>query len=189
MWQFSNGSPFWIWKTHTFISLSIPPTGSTFGSATRAWCGNLSSSIWFTHCTTSVYNGNGTCHVLSLSQWAQLTRQSRRLAVKSYIGGVCQTANPMVIESLHMPRMGGKHGEVKLDSSGVQLLGNFARYKSRYCPAMATTLGASSFPRETSSLRLVAYPTHSVPTLLKSETTLWSRSTWIKGPGIPFFGG
>ena len=132
----------------------------------------LSSSIWFKHCTTSVYNGHGTCRVLRPSQWAQLTRQSRRLAVKPYIGRVSQTANPMVIESLHMPRMGGKHGEVKLYSSGGQLLGNFARYKSRYCPAMATTLGASSFRRETSSLRLVAYLTHSVPTMLKSETTL-----------------
>ena len=33
------------------------------------------------------------------------------------------------------------------------------------CPAMATILGASSFPRETSSIRPVAYPTHSVPTM------------------------
>ena len=36
-----NGSPFWIWKTLTFISLSTPPTGGTFGSATKAWFGNF----------------------------------------------------------------------------------------------------------------------------------------------------
>ena len=93
-----------------------------------------SSSVRVKHCTTSVYNGHGTCRGLRPSQWAQPPRLSRRLAVKPNIGRTSQTANPMVIGSLHSPRLGGKHGEVKLDSfSGGQLFGNFARYKSRPC--------------------------------------------------------
>ena len=86
-----------------------------------------SSSVRVKHCTTSVYNGHGTCRGLRLSQWAQPPRLSRRLAVKPNIGRTSQTANPMVIGALHSPRLGGKHGEVKLDSfSGGQLFGNFA---------------------------------------------------------------
>ena len=50
------------------------------------------------------------------------------------IGRTSQTVNPMVIGALHSLRLGGKHGEVKLDSfSGGQLLGNFAGYKSWPC--------------------------------------------------------
>ena len=91
-----------------------------------------SSSVWVKHCTMSVYNGHGTCRGLRPSQWAQPPRLSRRLAVKPYIGRTSQTANPMVIGSLHSPRLGGKHGEVKHDSfSGGQLFGNFARSKRR----------------------------------------------------------
>ena len=92
-----------------------------------------SSCVWVKHCTTSVYNGHSTCRGLCPSQWAQPPRLSRRLAVKPKIGRPSQTANPMVIGSLHSLRLGGKRGEVKLDSSGGQLFGNFARYKSRPC--------------------------------------------------------
>ena len=99
----------------------------------------------------------------------------------------------MVIGPLHTPRLGVKCGEVKPDSfTCSHFLGIFARYQSRprlplreedrtmalhlggspsgtgpACPALVTTFGAPSFPRETSSLRPVAYPTHSVPTSLK----------------------
>ena len=76
--------------------------------------------------------------------------------------------------------------------TGGHLLRNFTRYQSRprlplreedrtmalhlggfpsrtgpACPALVTTFGAPSFPREASSLRPVAYPTHSVPTSLR----------------------
>ena len=151
-----------------------------------------SSSIWVKHRTTGVYNGHGTCRGLRPSQWGQPPRLSGRLAVKPHVGRVSQTANPMVIGPLRTPRLGDKRGEVMLDSfTGGHLLGNFARYQSRprlplreedrtmalhlgglpsrtgsACPAMATTFGAPSFPREASSLRPVAYPTHSVPTSL-----------------------
>ena len=92
------------------------------------------------------------------------------------------------IGKLHTPGMGGKHGEVKLESfSGSHLFGNFARYMSRHClplreedgtmelhiggllrktgsvcPAITTTPGASSFPGETSSIQTVGFPTHTV---------------------------
>ena len=46
-------------------------------------------------------------------------------------------------------------------------LGGFIGRIGSACPAMDTTLGAPSFPREVSSLRPVAYPTHSVPTTLR----------------------
>ena len=93
-----------------------------------------SSSFWVKHCTTSVYNGHGTCRGLRPSQWGQPPRLSRRLAVKPHIGRVSQTANSMVIGPLRTftTRLGGKRGEVKLDSfTGGHLLGNFARYQSR----------------------------------------------------------
>ena len=103
--------------------------------------------------------------------------------IKTHIGRVSQTANAMVIGPLHTPRLGGKCGEVKPDSFTCgHLLGNFARYQSRprlplrkedrtmalhlggfpsgagpACPAVVTTFGAPSFPRESSSLRPVAY--------------------------------
>ena len=105
----------------------------------------------------------------------------------------------MVIGPLHTPRLGGKCGEVKPDSfTGSHLLGIFARYQSRprrkevrtmalhlggfpsgagpACPAVVTTFGAPSFPRESSSLRPVAYPTHSVPTSLKMVSNQRSSS-------------
>ena len=49
------------------------------------------------------------------------------------------------------------------------------------CPAVVTTFGARSFPRESSSLRPVAYPTHSVPTSLKMVSNQRSSSD----PGQP----
>ena len=127
--------------------------------------------------------------------------------IKTHIGRVSQTANPMVIGPLHTPRLGGKCGEVKPDSfTGGHLRGNFARYQSRprlplrkedrtmalhlggfpsgagpACPAVVTTFGAPSFPRETSSLRPVAYPTHSVPTSLRMVSNQRSSSD----PGQP----
>ena len=162
-----------------------------------------SSSFRVKHCTKSVYNGHGTCRGLRPSQWGQPPRLSRRLAVKPHIGRVSQTANPMVIGPLCTPRLGGKRGEVKPDSfTGGHLLGNFARYQSRprlplreedrtmalhlggfpsgagpACPAF----GAPSFPREASSLRPVAYPTHSVPTSLRMVSSQRSSSD----PGQP----
>ena len=161
-----------------------------------------SSSFWVKHRTTSVYNGHGTCRGLRPSQWGQPPRLSRRLAVKPHVGRVSQTANPMVIGPLRTPRLGGKRGEVKLDSTGGHLFGNFARYQSRTrlplreedrtmalhlggfpsgtgpaCPALVTTFGAPSFPREASSLRPpVAYPTHSVPTSLRMVSNQRSSS-------------
>ena len=91
-----------------------------------------SFSFWIKHCTTSVYNGHGTCRGLRPSQWGQPPRLSRPLAVKPHIGRVSQTANPMVIGPLRTPRLGGKRGEVKPDSfTGGHLLGNFAQYQSR----------------------------------------------------------
>ena len=166
-----------------------------------------SSSFRVKHCTTSVYNGHGTCCGLRPSQWGQPPRLSRRLAVKPHIGGASQTANPMVIGPLRTPRLGGKRGEVESDSfTGGHLLGNFARYQSRprlplreedrtmalhlggfpsgagpACPALVTTFGAPSFPREASSLRPVAYPTHSVPTSLRMVSSQRSSSD----PGQP----
>ena len=127
--------------------------------------------------------------------------------IKTHIGRVSQTANPMVIGPLHTSRLGGKCGEVKPDSfTGGHLRGNFARYQSRprlphrkedrtmalhlggfpsgagpACPAVVTTFGAPSFPRETSSLRPVAYPTHSVPTSLRMVSNQRSSSD----PGQP----
>ena len=127
--------------------------------------------------------------------------------IKTHIGRVSQTANPMVIGPLHTPRLGGKCGEVKPDSFTCGLLlGNFARYQSRprlplreedrtmalhlggfpsgagpACPALVTTFGAPSFPREASSLRPVAYPTHSVPTSLRMVSNQRSSSD----PGQP----
>ena len=108
----------------------------------------------------------------------------------------------MVIGPLHTPRLGVKCGEVKPDSfTCSHFLGIFARYQSRLrlplreedrtmalhlggspsgtgpaCPALVTTFGAPSFPRETSSLRLVAYPTHSVPTSLRMVSNQRSSS-------------
>ena len=107
--------------------------------------------------------------------------------IKTHIGRISQTANPMVIGPLHTPRLGGKCGEVKPDSFTCgYLLGNIARYQSRprlplrkedrtmalhlggfpsgagpACPAVVTTFGAPSFPRESSSLLPVVYPTTS----------------------------
>ena len=204
-----NGSPFWIWKTLTFTSPFTPPTGSTSGSATRSGLAIPSSSFWVKHCTTSVYRGHGTCRGLRPSQWGQPPRLSRRLAVEPHIGRVSQTANPMVIGPLRTPRLGGRRGEVKPDSftGGFHfLLGNFAWYQCRprlplreedrtmalhlggfpsgagpACPAMVTTFGAPSFPREASSLRPVAYPTHSVPTSLRMVPNQRSSSD----PGQP----
>ena len=108
----------------------------------------------------------------------------------------------MVIGPLHTPRLGVKCGEVKPDSfTCSHFLGIFARYQSRLrlplreedrtmalhlggspsgtgpaCPALVTTFGAPSFPRETSSLRPVAYPTHSVPTSLRMVSNQRSSS-------------
>ena len=140
---------------------------------------------------TSVYSGHGTCRGLRPSQWGQPPRLSRRLAVKPYIGRVSQTANPMVIGSLHTPRLGGKCGEVKPDSfTGGHLLGNFARYQSRprlplqkEDQTMALHLGG--FPsgvaallwlRFLGHLQPVAYPTHSVPTSLRMVSSQRSSS-------------
>ena len=97
-----------------------------------------------------------------------------------------------------------KCGEVKPDSfTGGHLLGNFARYQSRprlplrkedrtmalhlggfpsgFFSAVVTTFGVPSFPREASSLRPVAYPTHSVPTSLRMVPIQRSSSD----PGQP----
>ena len=49
------------------------------------------------------------------------------------------------------------------------------------CPALVTTFGAPSFHREASSLRPVAYPTHSVPTSLRMVSSQRSSSD----PGQP----
>ena len=166
-----------------------------------------SSSFWVKHCTTSVYSSHDICCGLRPSQWGQPPRLSRRWLIKTHIARVSQTANPMVIGPLHTPRLGGKCGEVKPDSFTCgHLLGNFARYQSRprlplrkedrtmalhlggfpsgagpACPALVTTFGAPSFPREASSLRPVAYPTHSVPTSLRMVSNQRSSSD----PGQP----
>ena len=175
-----------------------PPSGSTSGSAMRAWFGNSELFLFglntapqvFIAVTASVVayaHLNGVSLHVHLDDWL----------IKTHIGRVSQTANPMVIGPLHTPRLGGKCGEVKPDSfTCSHLLGNFARYQSRprlplrkedrtmalhlggfpsgagpACPAVVTTFGAPSFPRESSSLRPVAYPTHSVPTSLRMVST------------------
>ena len=46
-------------------------------------------------------------------------------------------------------------------------LGGFPSRAGPACPAVVMTFGAPSFLREASSLRPVAYPTHSVPTTLR----------------------
>ena len=57
-------------------------------------------------------------------------------------------------------------------------LGGFPSMAGPACTAVVTTVGAPSFLREASSLRPVAYPTHSVPTTLRvvSNQTPFSES-------------
>ena len=185
-----------------------PPSGSTSGSATRAWFGNSELFLFGSNTPPQVFIAvtasvvaythlNGVSLHVHLDDWL----------IKTHIGRVSQTANPMVIGPLHTPRLGGKCGEVKLDSfTCSHFLGIFARYQSRprlslrkedrtmalhlggfpsgagpACPAVVTTFGAPSFPRESSSLRPVAYPTHSVPTPLKMVSNQRSSSD----PGQP----
>ena len=94
-----------------------PPSGSTSGSATRAWFGNSELFLFglntapqvFTAVTASVVayaHLNGVSLHVHLDDWL----------IKTHIGRVSQTANPMVIGPLHTPRLGGKCGEVKPDS-------------------------------------------------------------------------
>ena len=60
-------------------------------------------------------------------------------------------------------------------------LGGFPSGAGPACPAVVMTFGAPSFPRESSSLRPVAYPTHSVPTSLRMVSNQRSSSD----PGQP----
>ena len=59
--------------------------------------------------------------------------------------------------------------------------GGFPSGAGPACPAVVTTFGAPSFPREASSLRPIAYPTHSVPTSLRMVSNQRSSSD----PGQP----
>ena len=123
----------WIWKT--ILPDLYPPFFHALpqGSATRAWFGYR--ALPFGLNTTPRVFTLVTAPVVAYThfKWYQPSRLTRRLAVKPYIGTVSQTATPMVISSLHTPRMGGKRGEVKFDSSGGHLFGMFARFKSRHC--------------------------------------------------------
>ena len=60
-------------------------------------------------------------------------------------------------------------------------LGRFPSGASPACPAVVMTFGAPSFPRESSSLLPVVYPTHSVPTSLRMVSNQRSSSD----PGQP----
>ena len=60
-------------------------------------------------------------------------------------------------------------------------LGRFPSGTGPACPAVVMTFGAPSFPRESSSLLPVVYPTHSVPTLLRMVSNQRSSSD----PGQP----
>ena len=107
----------YIPRSQSTISLSMT---SMFCHEGVVW--QSSSSIWVKH-YTSVYCGHGTCFDLRPSQWDQPSRLITRLTITPYIGRVSQTANPKVIGALHMPRMGGKRGEVKFDSFSGDHLG------------------------------------------------------------------
>ena len=63
----------------------------------------------------------------------------------------------------------------------LSISGEFPSGAGPACPAVVTTFGAPSFPREASSLRPVAYPTHLVPTSLRMVSIQRSSSD----PGQP----
>ena len=153
----------------------------------------LALPFWVKHSTTSVYNGHSICRVLRPFQWGQPPRPSGRLADWKPISEELAKQQTQWLLDL-CTRLGWVLNVEKssLTPSHVAIFLGFSldtrvglaypseRRIERWLsisedllagqaqPALLwLRLGAPSFPRETSSLRPVAYPTHSVPTSLR----------------------
>ena len=129
-----------------------------------------SSSFWVKHCTTSVYSGHGTCRLA----YAHLNGVSLHVYLDDWL------LNP-ISEELSKYQSRPRLPLRKEDRTMALHLGGFPSGAGPACPAVVTTFGAPSFPREASSLRPVAYPTHSVPTSLRMVSNQRSSSD----PGQP----
>ena len=162
----------------------------------------MSCSFRVKHCTTSVYSGHGTCRGLRhvngvslhvyLEDWLlnpiseELAKQQTQwlLDLCTRLGWVVNVEKSSLTPSqvaiylgiLLDTRVGLAYPSERRIKRWLSISGDFLAGQAQPALLWFTTFGAPSFPREASSLRPVAYLTHSVPTSLRMVSIQRSSS-------------
>jgi len=161
--------------------------------------------------SSRIYEGHGCGSRLRSRSRDQSPRLSRRLVTESRVGGIVKSTDSLYGKSVQSARMGNKREEVRSDTfSGSHVPGYYVRYQDRpslsgfgsykplvihsegihsqtgsACSAMEAHFGASSFSRETSSVRQDSYP----PCSATAPFKLVSEDRFTPPPRSPQSGG